>query len=129
MVTTRKQKEQKQQPKQQNKLKKNEVIKLFPTKTWEHNKRKMVTRTFHLKSHSITTTSCFGALTSAQLGMDLSIPIHTLILGTHPGIKLLAEHEYYCHPNKYVLFSHQVCFCSVLIVVFSSISHISLYLE
>jgi hypothetical protein len=47
-------------------------------------------------------TVSFDALTAANFPslMNKNIEMHTLILGTHPSIKSLAESQYFGHPMK-----------------------------
>jgi hypothetical protein len=59
-------------------------------------------------SSRITTTQSFGAVTATtykthgkQVDPDATpVNIHTLILGTHPGIQSLVKCQYYGHPMK-----------------------------
>jgi hypothetical protein len=46
-------------------------------------------------------TESFGALWAGSFpDLDQSVEPHTLILGTHPSIKSLAQEQYYGHPMK-----------------------------
>jgi hypothetical protein len=47
-------------------------------------------------------TKSQGAFTAANFPnlQERNIEIHTLILGTHPSVKSLAEEQYYGHPMK-----------------------------
>ena len=59
-------------------------------------------------SRNMSLTQSFGAVTYAtyksngrQVDPDVKpVDIHTLILGTHPGIQSLEKSEYYGHPMK-----------------------------
>jgi len=62
-------------------------------------------------SVSAPRTTSFGAITHANYvthgaSVDptaVSVPVHTLILGTHPGVKSFEKQQYFGHPMKYVL--------------------------
>jgi len=50
------------------------------------------------------TTQSFGAITASNFtGLkDKNIPVHTLLLGTHPSVISFEKDQYYANPLKYV---------------------------
>ena len=70
------------------------------------------------KRQKLSSTS-FGAVTHATFQKEREmegipapaasaavVPVHTLILGTHPGLQSLKKSQYYGHPMKYVYMSN-----------------------
>jgi hypothetical protein len=52
-------------------------------------------------SYDVPRTESFGALCAGSFpDLDQNVEPHTLILGTHPSIKSLAQEQYYGHPMK-----------------------------